>query len=114
MTKVAASATTNNRTAPLFDHLVGGGLQRLRDGHAECVSGLEIDHQFEFGGCLHRKFGGFLALEDAVDVTGRAPVLVDKIRPIGDQGAMLCITENLFVDDRDGSFTTNPVCAQAL
>ena len=34
---------------------------------------------------LHRKVGRLLALEDAVDVAGRAPELVDLIRPIGDQ-----------------------------
>ncbi len=36
---------------------------------------------------LHRQVGRLLALEDAVDVAGRAPVLVDEIRPIGDQAA---------------------------
>ena len=38
-------------------------------------------------GCLHRQVGRLLALEDAVDVAGRAPVLVDDIRPVGDQAA---------------------------
>jgi hypothetical protein len=33
---------------------------------------------------LHRQIGRFLALEDAIDIAGRAPVLVDEIRPIGD------------------------------
>ena len=36
---------------------------------------------------LHRQVGRLLALEDAVDVAGRAPVLVDDIRPVGDQAA---------------------------
>jgi hypothetical protein len=46
-----------------------------------------VDHQLELDRRLHRKIGRLLALEDAVDVGGRAPVLVDSIRPIGDQAA---------------------------
>jgi hypothetical protein len=33
---------------------------------------------------LHRQVGWLLALQDAIDITSRAPVLVDEIRPIGD------------------------------
>ena len=36
---------------------------------------------------LHRQVGRLLALEDAIDIAGRAPVLVDEIGPIGDQAA---------------------------
>ena len=49
--------------------------------------GLEIDHQLVLGRRLHRQVGWLLALEDAIDVAGRAPVLVDNIRPVGDQAA---------------------------
>src|SRR5262249_56964792 len=38
-------------------------------------------------GACHRQIGRFLALEDAIDVSGRAPVLVDQGRPVGDQAA---------------------------
>ena len=54
---------------------------------AERLGGLEVDHQLVLGRRLHRQVGRLLALEDAVDVAGRAPVLVDQIRPIGDQAA---------------------------
>jgi hypothetical protein len=36
---------------------------------------------------LHRKVGRLLALEDAIDIAGRLPVLVDLIRAVGDQAA---------------------------
>jgi hypothetical protein len=34
--------------APLFDHLVGAREQRRRHVEAECLGGIEIDHQLEF------------------------------------------------------------------
>src|ERR1700730_1708748 len=39
---------------PLLDHLVGQREQRRRHFEAERLGGLEIDHEFEFGGLHHR------------------------------------------------------------
>ena len=61
--------------------------ERGRHDEAECLGGLEVDHKLVLVRRLHRKVGRFLALEDAVDIAGRAPVLVDKVSPIGDQPA---------------------------
>ena len=58
-----------------------------RHVEAERLGGLEVDHQLVFGRRLHRQVGRLLALEDAVDVAGRAPILVDDIGPVGDQAA---------------------------
>ena len=52
----------------LFDHLVGCGEQRLRNGQSEHLCGLEIDNQFVLGRRLHRQIGWLLALEDAIDI----------------------------------------------
>ena len=52
-----------------------------RDHEAERLGGLEVDHHFVFNRCLHRQVGRLLALEDAIDITGRLPVLVDLVRP---------------------------------
>jgi hypothetical protein len=48
---------------------------------AERLRGLEVDHQFVPGRRLNRKVGWLFALEDAVDVAGGAPELVDEIGP---------------------------------
>jgi hypothetical protein len=57
----------------------------IRHRKAERLGGLEIDHQFVLGRRLHRKVGRLLALEDAIDVFGRASVLVDEIRAVAYQ-----------------------------
>jgi hypothetical protein len=54
---------------PLFDHFIGAGKDRLRDGQAERLSGLEVDDQLELRGPLDRQVAGFGALEDLVHIS---------------------------------------------
>src|SRR5215471_967536 len=75
------------RGAVSLDRLVGAGDQCRRHFKAECPGRLQVDNEFVLGRRLHREVGGLLALEDAVDVLSSAAVLVDKIRPVGDQAA---------------------------
>src|SRR5215472_2242390 len=67
----------------LFDHFVGSLLKVQGHVEAQSLGGPEIDDKLIFRWCLHRHVGRLLALEDAVDVAGRAPIHVDPIRPIG-------------------------------
>src|SRR6266436_10294459 len=74
-------------STPSFDHLVGAREQRRRHIEAERLNGFKIDDQLVLGRRLHWQVGRLLALEDAVDVAGRAAILVDRIRPVRDQAA---------------------------
>src|SRR5262249_42406135 len=62
--------------------------QRRRNFEAERLGSLEIDHEFVFGRLLDWQLGGLLALEDAIDIAGRLPVLIDPIGPIRTRGRL--------------------------
>ena len=82
----------------LFDHLISARQQRRRHGEAERLGGLQVDDHLVLCRRLHRHVGRVLTFEDAVDVAGRLPILVDAINPIGDQAASG--DEEAFVIDR--------------
>src|SRR5262249_55758665 len=46
------------RARSLFDHLVGAGEQRWRDGQAERLGGDQIDDEIELGRLLDRQVAG--------------------------------------------------------
>ena len=52
----------------LFDHLVGGHKQRGRHRQAERLCRLDVDDRLVLGRRLHRKIGGLVATQDAVDI----------------------------------------------
>src|SRR5262245_7215474 len=66
--------------------------------NAECLRGVEVDHQYVLVRVLHRQIGWLLALEDAIDICRSAPVEIDRVGPIGQQAAV----DGLATDRVDG------------
>src|SRR5262245_60970168 len=81
-----------------FDHLIGAGEQRRRHLEAKRSRRFEVDDQLVLGWRLHRQIGWLRTLEDAIDVTRRAPILIDEIRPVGDQAAIADIKTGVVYD----------------
>jgi hypothetical protein len=76
------SALCQKRTSRhLFNHLVSASEERGRHWQAECLGGLEVDHQLILGRRLHRQVGRLLALEDAIDVAGGTPDGSNRLIP---------------------------------
>src|SRR5262245_11954022 len=65
--------------ATLFDNLIGAREQRRRDVDAERLGRLEIDYKLILGRHLHRQVSRLLALEDAVNVAGRPPIIFQHV-----------------------------------
>src|SRR5215510_7289068 len=92
--QLAMSALGQKRThaaqqeRSLFDQLVGELLEMQRHVEAECLCGLEVDHKLELGRCLYRKVAGLFTPKDTIDVTGRAPIIIDHVIPVGYQAAV--------------------------
>src|SRR5215467_4074538 len=80
---LGAVAQSYSFIALSFDHLIGASEYRRRNCEAKRLGRLDVDHQLIVGRRLHRKVGGFLALEDAVNITSRAPEWVNRIRAVG-------------------------------
>jgi hypothetical protein len=48
----------------LFNHLVRSQQQRLRNGDADSLGGLHVDHEFELRGLLNGEIGGLRAFQN--------------------------------------------------
>src|SRR5215213_70664 len=66
-----------------FDDLVSEQENRSGDGHAECFSGLEIDHELEAGGSLNGLLRCIGAIED---LARQGPRLAKEPRQVGAVG----------------------------
>jgi hypothetical protein len=72
----------------LLDHFVGTYEQRLWNGEAKRLGGLEIDDQIELGGRLNRKILWLYTSKNAVDIGRRLPIDLGKIHSPRHQAAV--------------------------
>src|SRR5262249_40503282 len=74
-----ASDGTSAVHPPLFDHLVGAGEKRFRNGQSERLGGLEVYDQLEFGRQLNRQVRGVRTLESEIDIRCRTPEQIRRV-----------------------------------
>src|SRR6185503_21104514 len=79
------------RNLQSLNHLVRPRQHVRRNRETDLLGGFEIDEQLEFSRLLHRKIGGFGALKDFIDVSGGAPMHVQKVRRIACEATLFNI-----------------------
>src|SRR5262249_34076311 len=60
---------------------------RWRDRHAERLGSLEVDHELELGGLLHRKVGRLRTFQNLIHRDGAAAEDLNEIIPVAHQAA---------------------------
>src|SRR5262249_19429249 len=76
-------------TMASLNDLICAGEQRRRDRQPQRLGRLEVDDELEVGGLLDRQVAGLGALEDLVDVAGRASLELESVRTIHHEAAGL-------------------------
>jgi hypothetical protein len=111
---VPIATNAPQQIASLFDNLIGDREHPWRHLDAERSRRLKVDDELEFGRLQHRQVGGLLALEDAVDVAGRSPELVDQNSPIGNQAAAGTTNDETIPDTARSRRGTRMAAAERL
>src|SRR5262245_3258470 len=82
------------RSRPRWSSTLTGGPDSLVEGAAagcetERLGGLEIDHQLELGRLLDGQIGGLGAFENLINESGRSPIRIGYVGPIGYEAAIV-------------------------
>src|SRR4029453_14715711 len=83
LVRTEADLTLPGMTTGSADHLGRLEEEGWRDGQAQGLGGLQVDHQLERHRLLHRQIGGLGPFENLVDVEGPAPQQLGQVRPVG-------------------------------
>src|SRR6516162_10707428 len=81
----ANSGLMHRSREALFDNLIGELLQLWGYIDSERPSGLEVNHQLEFGRLLHRQIGGLGPFQYFVHKHCGSPKQVRDVRPVGQE-----------------------------
>jgi hypothetical protein len=68
-----------------LDHFIGCGKKCRRNCQAKRLGRLEVDYHFEFDRGLDGQLARLRALEDAIDVGRRAPMVIRRVISVGEQ-----------------------------
>src|SRR5215510_12351709 len=82
---MAATIRLSQQHSCSFDHLIGAAEQLCWHFEPERLGGLQVDHQLELDWGLDRKLTCLLSLEDAIDITRRAPKIIVLVNDVGQQ-----------------------------
>src|SRR4030095_12525652 len=85
VTPASCASTAHNGSSTdgrSLDHLIRPQQQGLRDGEAERLVRLKVDHELELRGLLDRKIAWSCALQDLVDIAGGEIDRVCLTRPV--------------------------------
>src|SRR5262249_45748348 len=70
-----------------FDHLVGDGQHPWWKAEAECLRGVQVDHELELSRSHDRQVRGLRTLEDAANIDTRQPICLGDARSVAHQTA---------------------------
>src|SRR5437773_7798009 len=70
-----------------FDHLVGDSEQPWREAEAECLGGVEVDHELELDRLHDRQLAGLLALENPAGIDTSQAICIGDARSVTHQTA---------------------------
>src|SRR5262245_31011422 len=70
-----------------LDHLVSDSEQSWREANAECLRGVQVDHELELGRLHHRQVAGLFALENAAGIDTSQAICISDARSVAHQTA---------------------------
>ena len=100
LSRDSAALAVSERGAGSLDHLVGAEEERLRDGEAKRLGGLEVDQQLELRRLLDRQVGGLRTLQNSTSERPEASVSIGKNWPVDMRQPAVAFSRNIEIVGR--------------
>jgi hypothetical protein len=85
MQRAMSDQKASQQKGILFHHVVGATEQRGGHADTKCLRGRKVDREFILVRGLHWQISRSLALQNTINIAGRAPILVDCVIAKRDQ-----------------------------